>query len=259
MRIFILLLIGVACITVKAQEKVITFGLQVKPIISSGLITDKQITQFEDNYEFNLHNNPGYSFGMVMRKGFTKNISLETGINYVQRNFTAEVQDDSRLKNINYDFSIVGYEIPTLALVYVRLSDLIYMNAAFGASIDFFPSDVGSNQDSLYHISGRRTWIMPSLLANIGWELRTKELGYFYLGGSFHRPFTNIYFTGLRYTYPGGQTESIFNTSGSYLTFDLRYFFHEDPQKAKAPKPVKKDLKYYRKLQKQAEKEKKKK
>lgn len=242
-----------------SQERVLTVGIQAKPLIPSDVITDRTITQFQNNYAFTMTNRPGYSFGMVLRKGFNDRFSFETGINYVSRNFDLTIEDQTgSVVSQDNRFQIIGYEIPMLGLVYVRLSKEIYMNAAFGASIDFFPSDVGTTSETIYHISQRRAWFMPSLLANIGWEYRTRNLGYFYLGGSFHRPFTNIYFTGVRYEPEPQLTESIFQVSGSYLTLDLRYFFHEPPQEKK-PKKEKKDLKYYRKMQKKAEKEKKKK
>lgn len=240
-----------------SQERVLTFGLQFKPLIPEDIFTDRTTTVFENNINFSLNTNVGYSFGGVIRRGITDKISFETGINYVSRNFNLSVEDEDNAFSGTTDFTIVGYEIPALGLVYVQLDQQIFMNAALGASLDFFPSDVGTRTDELFHISQRKAWFMPSILANLGWEYRTKTKGYWYLGASFHRPFTNIYFTGVRYSSPVENTESTFQLVGSYLTFDLRYFFHEKPQPKKtkeASQPVK-DIKYYRKLQKQREKQ----
>ncbi len=249
MRKHLLLIVYTWCISYVclAQEKILTVGIQFKPLIPSNVITNKVETQITDNFQFDLNNKPSYSFGMVLRKGFTKNISLESGINYVKRNYTCDIIDLLTTELKSREFSIIGYEIPTLALVYIKLSQEVYMNAAFGASIDFFPSDVGTDIDDIYHLSIRRSWVVPSMLANLGWEYRTKKSGYYYFGASFHRPFVTIYKSGFRITQDFIQTESIFESKGSYLTLDLRYFFHEEVQKKKAPV---KDMRYYRKLRK---------
>lgn len=238
-----------------SQERVLTFGLQFKPLFADDIIVDRTVSQSVNSINYSLNTNTGFSFGGVIRRGITDKISFETGINYVSRKFDIDVDDPDTFTG-NSDFTIIGYEIPALALVYVQLDKQIFMNAAFGASIDFFPSDVGTRTDEIYHISNRRSWVMPSLLANLGWEYRSKKMGYWYLGASFHRPFTNIYYSGVRYTSSTENTDAFFELNGSYLTLDLRYFFHEDPLKKKSKEAAqpKKDVKYYRKLQKERDK-----
>lgn len=235
-----------------AQEKTITYGLQFKPIVPSSVITEKSLLQLEQDIEFTLNNNFGYSFGMSIRRGFTNRFTLESGINYVSRNFDFSIFDNILDVTENQKFRIIGYEIPVMALVFIQLDDAVFMDAAFGASIDFFPSDVGTTTDLHYHISQRKAFFMPSLLANIGWEYRTYDKGFFYLGGSFHRPFTNIYFTGVRYERPTENIQTVFQTSGSYLTLDLRYYFPTEPF-VKKTKEQRKDVKYYQKQQKKRE------
>lgn len=239
-----------------AQERVLTFGLQLKPILADDMITTRTLQQTQNNKQFTLTNQLGYSFGGVIRRGITDKISFETGINYVSRNFNISVSDNENEFSGGSDFTIIGYEIPVLGLVYVQLDKNIFMNAALGASLDFFPSDVGTRTAEILHISNRRSWIIPSLLANLGWEYRTPKSGYWYIGGSFHRPFATIYQSGVQYTSPVDNTLTFFELTGSYLTVDLRYFFHEDPLKktSKEQAQPKKDIKYYRKMQKQREK-----
>lgn len=238
-----------------AQERVLTFGLQFKPLFADDIIVDRVVSQTVNNIDYTLNTKTGFSFGGVIRRGITDKISFETGINYVSRKFDIGLDDPDTFTG-GADFTIVGYEIPLLALVYVQLDQQIFMNAALGASLDFFPSDVFTRSEEIYHISNRRSWVMPSLLANLGWEYRTKKMGYWYLGASFHRPFSNIYFTGVRYTSSSETTDAFFELSGSYITLDLRYFFHEDPlkKKSKEASQPKKDVKYYRKLQKERDK-----
>jgi hypothetical protein len=66
-------------------------------------------------------------------------------------------------------------------------------------------------------------------LANHGYELRTEKKGIFYLGASYHRPFTFIYKSFMFYRKPNETISGILDLSGNYFTIDFRYFFHEDP------------------------------
>lgn len=236
-----------------SQEKTITYGLQFKPIIPTDIISNTSFQQTEKNVDFTLNSNFGYSFGMSIRRGFTDRFTLETGISYVSRNFDFSIFDVDLDVTENQNFTIIGYEIPIMALVFIQLDEKVFMDAAFGASIDFFPSDVGTATALHEHVSMRKGFFMPSLLANIGWEYRTYDKGFFYLGGSFHRPFTNIYLTGIQYERPTETVFTLFRTTGNYLTLDLRYYFPVEPF-VKKTKEQKKDVKYYKKMQKKMQK-----
>jgi hypothetical protein len=79
--------------------------------------------------------------------------------------------------------------------------------------------------------SQRKSVIIPAVIANLGWELRTEHAGYFYLGASYHNPFSDIYLT--RMEYENSSTHEVVEVplSGTYFTLDLRYFFPEEPVK----------------------------
>lgn len=229
------------CGNVTAQEKVTTFGIQFKPIIPSNFFGSGPESLSNGEFTADFKPSFGYNFGMVIRQGLTKRLSMETGINMVQRNyhvgFNHPVLDGTEIMK----FRLVGYEIPIQALVYVRLGKQLWMNASGGFSFDMYPSNVKVNSglfvDTLSVdfdlFTMRRNWIQFALLANYGFEWRTENSGYFYLGASFHRPFTDIGYTAAKVTIDNDPSTLYYGLSGSYLTFDLRYFFHEDPQRKK--------------------------
>lgn len=213
-----------------AQKDVTTLGLQFKPIISSEIINTGAETIKEGAVSFTLEPNQGYSFGMVIRRGITDEFSLETGINYTKRNFNLFLSNDTIELNGESDFSYIIYEIPVLGLIYVQMGQDVYLNTAFGASLNFLPSNWESFDSYFTHFSSRKSWIVPSLLANVGVEYRSRKDGIFYVGFSYHRPFTEITTAGVGYLEDRLQKEAaFFDVSGNYLTIDLRYFFHEDP------------------------------
>jgi len=222
------------------EEKLMTFGLQLKPIFPSDYFNASGEFFEQNGVEYTLSQRPGYAFGMVIRKNFTRLFSVETGINYVRRNYSFSVNDLDTAIAINDQFRIIGYEIPTLGLVYIRLGKRLYMNAAFGASFDLFPSDVSNSGEFYLHLSRRNSWLQMALLANLGFEYRTKNSGIFYIGSSLHRPFTDSYRTLFRYTSDTKIDERFTSLNGNYLTLDLRYFFHEDPEKKGLRKKSKK-------------------
>ncbi|RMG80640.1 MAG: hypothetical protein D6707_06080, partial [Bacteroidetes bacterium] len=216
-----------------AQENVTTFGVQFKPVIPFNYLKAGDFQQKEDEVEYNISQKFGYNFGMLVRKGITKTISVESGLNFVQRNFLISINDNLYNFSDSTSVRIIGYELPVKGLVFIQLSKKWYMNASMGVSLDFFPSNVAAfDYDFLAFKAVRKNWVFGALLANIGYEYRTKESGYFYLGASFHRLFSNIY--RARYTYfrkDGTEPQVITELNGYYLTLDFRYFFHEDPEK----------------------------
>jgi hypothetical protein len=226
-----------------AQERVTTFGLQLKPIIPVDFFSAGK--QEVINSDFQYINQPklGMSFGMVIRKGITKNISLETGLNFLKRNFDLTINNQTESFSGTSDFSIVNYEIPVLALIYVELSRSIFMNVSGGFSLDIYPTPLYVEGDYFTNAINRSNWIQPSLLVNVGWEYRTDKSGYFYFGASLHRSLNRVIFTEFvssSYVKNNGTREFLdeatFDLTGNYLTLDFRYFFHEEKQKKKKKK-----------------------
>jgi len=237
--LFLLLSGSTVCFS---QERVTTVGIQVKPIIPLGFFkTGKQFNR-QNNIEFELNPKLGMNFGMVIRKGFTKSLSIETGINYLQRNYDLAINDPDSNFTGTSSFKIVNYEIPLQGLVYVRLTDKMYMNVAGGISFDIYPSELLTFGEYFENNMVRSSWLQTSLLANVGWEYRTDKSGYFYFGASLHRPFSEIFRAFVAYDNLSHQEGAVFNLSGNYFTIDLRYFFHEDKERKrkKIKKPAKK-------------------
>lgn len=224
-----------------AQEGVTTFGVQVKPIIPYGSFKDGPLEFSETGVDSNIYSGSmesttGYSFGMVVRHGLTKNISFETGINYVKRNYdlTMSKLTDSLLYDDVTSFGFVSYNIPIQALVYIRLSEQVYMNASTGVSLDAYASGAYSlgRDTEMEQLSWPHSRLGASYIANLGFELRTKKDGYFYLGASYSQPFSLMAVTASKWRNPGDVPHTHFHfLKGQYLTLDLRYFFHEDPAK----------------------------
>lgn len=218
-----------------AQKGVTTFGLQYKPIVPNRFIGTHIQAFDQDNFQSTVTQKIGHSFGMIIRQGVTKNISFETGLSFTQRNFNLdfEVPDSGYTGSSQVGF--IGYEIPLKALVFTRLGEDLYMNTALGASFNYYPSDVKVTVpigigEFFSQEGARLNRMQGALLADMGVEYRTKKGGYFYLGGSYNLPFASIVTFAMSYEYPGGNTLAIDNIRGSYLTLDLRYYFHEKPR-----------------------------
>jgi hypothetical protein len=239
LKLILLHFLLVFCLQVfVAQERVTTFGIQFKPIIPSELFNTGKQEIVQNNVAFTVTPQMGLSFGMVIRKGMTKNLSLESGINYLTRKFELTINDQDLNFNETSNFKLVNYEIPVSLLVYIRLTEFIYMNVSGGFSLDIYPSDLYTYSSNFQNDVLMYNWIRPSLIANIGWEYRTEKSGYFYLGASYHRPFSHMAKEIIWYNGNKRDERVELNLSGNYITIDFRYFFHEDPEKKK--KKVKK-------------------
>ena len=221
-----------------SQQGVTTVGFQLKPIIPINYFGAGSISMsIEDTAAIEISSKLGYCFGMVIRHGFTKSFSIETGINYTQRNY--KLAGSSAFENSSdvADFGFVSYEIPVQGLIYIRLDKQLYMNASVGIGINFYASDVASKGEEFFidHYSERARWINFSFLSNLGLEFRTKEKGYFYIGASLNTPFNEVTATYLNYYYQDNNKvkfDPVF-LNGNYLTVDLRYFLPPNEKKKK--------------------------
>lgn len=189
-----------------AQKGQTTLGVQLKPMFPSKFFESGPQRFVSDSIDATFQQPLGWNTGVIMRKGINDMWSIETGISMVQRNF--HVQFNSNRYNVNGElkYKMVGYEIPVQALIYVQLSPKWFINGSGGMAFDFYPSNLyktsSVQKDSIYidfyAKTYRSRWSMIAATANLGFEYRTKENGFFYFGASYHRPLGNIALTQLR-------------------------------------------------------------
>jgi len=215
-----------------AQKDITTVGFQIKPTFTSSFIGTGPQNISDSSFNYSIKPGSGYVAGMIIRKGYTPSLSIEFGLNYAVRNTNISASNETA--SADNKLRIIGYEIPFSQLIFIRLSNNIYMNAGAGACLNMFPSDV-FKRDTTFSVYGSRSFLFnPSLLANIGFEFRTNKSGYFYLGASLNRPFSEIYQFKFNYLNQGIlQNDAYGNLNGAYLALDFKYFFHEDPEKKK--------------------------
>jgi hypothetical protein len=219
---------------VHAQEGRTMFGVQLKPVIPityfNPVVTAERPSLFGQ-----VELAGGFSFGMSVRVGITNTISLETGISQIRRAYDFRIVNDTSGYDGSNRVRFTGYEIPVTGLVYIRLGERTWMNTALGASIDLYPSDVQRDVEQGRIYIYKHDWVRFGILANMGVEYRTEKSGTFYIGASYHRPFNDM--ATAEFTYYGPRFQGTYDMrttlDGSYLTLDLRYFFHEDPEAAK--------------------------
>ena len=225
-----------------AQKGILTFGLQYKPMLPVEFINAGDDVQTEGGITYTNTQNYGYVGGGIIRYGITDYLALETGITFVQRNYTLNIDSLDNEFEADLDYRMIGYQIPVTAMVFIQLDRELFMSASLGGSLDIFPSDVFSSEDrsddtdfgrsSFIHETVRYRWLQASVMANLGFEYRVRDIGTFYLGGSFHLPFSPIYKSKIGYE-DVLQPLNTLDLRGTYLTLDLRYYF---PDKSKAGK-----------------------
>lgn len=232
------LALTVTGIHVHAQQGVTTLGIQMKPVFPVSYF-DPSVTLERPNLQGKVTLDGGFAFGMTVRVGLTRMLSLETGLGQIQRRYSFSIANDTSGYADGSEVRYVGYELPLTLLVYLRLGERSYMNTALGFSADFYPGDVQRDvQEGRIYVF-RNRWAQIGALGNIGVEYRTEKSGILYLGTAFHRPFNPMatadltYYDIRRNFFPHVMRGSL---SGSYLTVDLRYYFHEDPERMKRKK-----------------------
>ncbi len=216
-----------------AQPGTATVGLQIKPVIPLDFFDPVTAVQMP-HVEGALTLTGGLAFGMNVRVGITNSVSLETGISQITRRYRFDLMNDTAGVSESARVRYVGYEVPVMGLVYIRLGEYTWMNAALGFSLDLYPSDVQRDVEHGRVYIYRRHWAQTGVVGNMGVEYRTEKIGTFYLGATFHRPFNDMAVADMTYYgpsfYPYTTRTSL---DGSYLTVDIRYYFHENPNKVR--------------------------
>ena len=222
-----------------AQEGVLTFGLQARPLLPNRFVNFTETTAEQGAYSAVWTPRLSLNFGGVVRYGITDAVSIETGINLVRRNYQVDIRESDINVNGQIRYAFAGYEIPVQGMFFVRLGKQMWMNAAGGLSIDMYPSSTFATSSTridtvvydFEQFTARSNWVQLAVQANYGFEYRSKASGYFYLGVSFHRPFTAMALTEAVMTWQDQRRRVITELDGTYFTVDLRYFFHEDPER----------------------------
>lgn len=243
------LVLIIACtwlgLTAQAQYQVPNnwiFGVQLRPTFPNAYLKTEGVSVSADGFSVSSSTETGVSFGAVLRKPIGKFWNIETGLNFTRRNYQFD---------FNYNFNgvpvlntqqmtFIGYELPIQALVYVRLGKQWYMNASAGIVIDAYPSETetfgSTKSDTTFFDFSTRTlrnkWISFAAQTNLGFEYRTLKHGYFYLGSSYHRPFSIIAATEGTVHSVGVDKKLWLELVGGYFSVDLKYFFKDQhPQK----------------------------
>ncbi len=227
------LIIMISFFDLKSQNNKTTFGLQYKPIIPAKYFNSSHIQKNLGNYYFNLKPEYSNSFGMILRHKLNNTFSIESGLNYTQRNYRLSINNDIGINDFT-KFGMRSYEIPIQILTYVRVSEFWYLNVAFGLSHNVLASNIfsyGENTNTYFQNTERRKGGYEALLANIGIEYRTEKKRHYYIGTSLHRPWDEI-----GKIYPeyddnlnafNDDKEFFLEMLGNFITIDFRYFFPE--------------------------------
>jgi len=200
------------------------FGIQYKPIIPSGIFRIVTNEIYQDNILYKVQPRTGYSLGAMIRFGISKRFTIQTDINYIKRNFLFSVTDTSFYSEI--DLRVVSYEIPILATHFVRLTENVFMGQTLGISYQFLPTNLFSRNEHLNQLSLKRYWVSTSFVANVGFEWRTENAGYFYIGPTYHMYLNNMFNTRIEYKNALQETKTVYTKlEGDYFGFIVRYIF----------------------------------
>lgn len=235
MRVFYLFFALLFSCTAFAQERQVSFGALVEPIIPSSLFRISTDVKRIDNVLFTSTPKPGYAFGGILKFDFTSRLSFETGINYLVRNYEMTAEETSNLMTL--DFMEDSYEIPLTMKYFVRLGPQLYLSNSAGLSLLFIPGSIETkvqkgvefNDDYMFFMQQsliRRTMV-PAFKGGFGLQYRTSEHGSFYFE-TYYRLFSVYYDTRLSYFNAATNVDLInigINSIGDYFGFSIRYTF----------------------------------
>ena len=212
------------------------FGIQVKPLIPIGVVGDRAFDITEDGFTSTISPMLGYSYGGVVRVGMTELLAIETGLNYIRRNYRASYSVADSSLYAEDELGYVSFEMPVNFLVYIKLGKQMFMNVSIGASGNFNASNIKSQINPegkhIFIFEGRRTRYFDfNANADVGFEYRTQDNGTFYLGFSGRVPFSPTLAIATEYSYDTSEKVAYGVVEGSTFSLSLRYFFHNHRKK----------------------------
>ena len=194
MRIFILILFLPLSMFAQKENKFGVqnyFGFQTRMIIPSDAIGPNSLTLTKEAFTTTIQQQTGYTFGGVVRLGLSELISIETGLNYVQRIYGITMSETDSAITAFSNMKFIQYDIPVSAVINVKLTKELYANASLGLALQNKPSSVGiitnpQGKHEFLHqgVVDIHKKMSFDLISSVGFEYRTKKSGVFYLGGS---------------------------------------------------------------------------
>lgn len=219
------------------------FGVQVRTLFPSSFVSKPSTTVSKEGMKSTITQTPGYSFGGIVRVGLTELIALESGINFSQRYFTVNGSVADSGIFVNNSLGFIQYDIPINGLFYIKLAKKWYANASLGVAAGFKPTSIAtlnniSGSKFFYHTGVVDKKASLDLNGNIGFEYRTKKLGFFYLGTTVRLPLQPIFIYVATYKNQGYKVTQYGDVSGAYLGVDFRYFFRNVKARVEEEKPI---------------------
>lgn len=210
-----------------------TFGLQIEPLIPSGLIRSSNVRAFEQGVEFSTDARPGYSYGAHIAFWLNDRMTIESGINHLIRDYRITAQEADFTAPLQWTAD--NFEIPLVFNYHIRLAERLYIDQSIGLSLQFLPGEFQSRilvedefDNRIYEmsqISVRNYWVMPAFRGGFGFEYRTENWGSFYVG-PVYRLFSTLYYTRVLYTRGDVNITNLdIRPTGDYFSVAFRYIF----------------------------------
>ena len=207
------------------------FGFQTRMIIPSDAIGPNSLTLTKEAFTTTIQQQTGYTFGGVVRLGLSELISIETGLNYVQRIYGITMSETDSAITAFSNMKFIQYDIPVSAVINVKLTKELYANASLGLALQNKPSSVGiitnpQGKHEFFHqgVVDIHKKISFDLISSVGFEYRTKKSGVFYLGGSARVAMAPVFLLVAKHRYVNDSQVVFGNVNGSYLSVDFKYF-----------------------------------
>jgi len=218
-----------------AQKNTVVFGLHLEPIVPSKMFRIQTEDIIRDDVSFSIIPKTGYLLGAHLSLNISKRFTIESGINLIKRQIEMTATEENT--PISMSYGIHNFEIPLASTLYVRLSERIYMGHTAGISFQMLPSHLGSRVNwvdssnvisKFEQISYRRSWLVPTFKGGIGFEFRTEEDGYFYVGAMYHL-FTKMYTTQITYKTSTINELFLIQPQSDFFGILFRYSFPPTP------------------------------
>ncbi len=209
------------------------FGVAAHILPVDSWYQNSEVNFISDSIQSSITKHTSVSLGGEIRHFFTYRFAINTGLFFTPRNYKLNYSShytEAGHRGIDTTFSremrFISFEIPVHLSGYVRLSRNIFMNVAGGINLNFYPTNIGVENINFQRIGlGGSQFFQLGYTIGIGWEFRTENTGYFYLGGLYQARFDNMG-SFLFYERNTVSTPTYsHDITGSYLALVLKFYF----------------------------------
>lgn len=170
----------------KPEEQIVDFGLGLRTIASTDLLSTGAVTVFNEGVDFSYAPRMAFGIDAIIRFKLKGRFSLQTGISSIRRGYSYSMDNDS----VRYEdfLRLTSFQIPLTGILQVPISEKGKVGLETGFVLDMLPTNAASgNEEDYQSLVFVKRRFNPALRATAFYSHALEKGGMIEIGGGYHR------------------------------------------------------------------------